>query len=167
MDYLAKVFASLRDFPLAVELRHGSWDCKPFIDLLKDQGVAFCNIDQPVIGDSIRPGSHVTSPLGYYRLHGRNYANWFQDDAGRDARYDYLYTGEEIKLLAEKIRKVSQTTQETYAITNNHFRGQALVNALEILKEIDANAPAVPSLLASAYPDRFRSIQNLPSPAPD
>jgi len=160
IDYLSRIFACLRDFPLAVELRHGSWDRKPFLDFLSEQNVAFCNIDQPVIGDSIRAGSHVTSRLGYFRLHGRNYGNWFKEDSGRDARYDYLYTREEIKVLAEKIRKVKQIAQETYAITNNHFRGQALVNAIEIIKEIDANPPAVPSLLASSYPERLGPIQD-------
>jgi uncharacterized protein YecE (DUF72 family) len=165
--YLARILASLRDFPLAVELRHGSWDCQPFIDFLKEQGVAFCNIDQPVIGDSIRAGSYATSQLGYFRLHGRNYANWFQEDAGRDARYDYLYTREEIKALAEKIRKIKQTAQETYAITNNHFRGQSLVNAIEILAEIDADPPAVPALLASSYPERLLPIRDKSSQAAD
>jgi uncharacterized protein YecE (DUF72 family) len=93
--------------------------------------------------------------LGYFRLHGRNYRNWFKEDAGRDARYDYLYTKQEIRQLSAKIRKVHQTTEETYAITNNHFHGQALVNAMEILEELDGAPPPVPPLLAASYPSRF------------
>ena len=156
LDYLDRLFQYLRDLPLVLEVRHGSWDRDSFYDFLRERGVAFCNVDQPLIGNSIRPGARVTSRLGYFRLHGRNYANWFKEDAGRDARYDYLYTKQEISQLSEQIRKVKQSAEETYAITNNHFRGQALVNAVEILEELDAAPPAVPPLLAEAYPDRFR-----------
>ena len=155
-EYLQRLFRHLRDFPLALEVRHGSWDREPFYGFLREHGVAFCNVDQPLIGNSIKPGDHATARLGYFRLHGRNYANWFKQDAGRDARYDYLYTKEEIRRLSEKIRTVQQSTEETYAITNNHFRGQALVNAMEILEELDGVPPAVPPLLAESYPDRFK-----------
>ena len=155
-EYLDTLFRHLRDFPLALEVRHGSWDREPFFDFLRERGVAFCNVDQPVIGNSLKPGARVTAPVGYFRLHGRNYANWFKEDAGRDARYDYLYSKDEIRQLVREIRKVQQGASETYAITNNHFRGQALVNAMEILEELDAAPPAVPLLLAASYPDRFK-----------
>jgi uncharacterized protein YecE (DUF72 family) len=154
-EYLERVFGLLRDFPLALEVRHGGWDREPFYDFLRECGVAFCNVDQPIIGNSIKPGERATARLGYFRLHGRNYQNWFKEDAGRDARYDYLYSKDEIRQLSSQIRKVQQSTEETYAVTNNHFRGQALVNAMEILEELDGVPPAVPPLLAAAYPDRF------------
>ena len=38
-----------------------------------------------------RPAQQVTSPIGYVRLHGRNYEQWFDSDSGND-RYNYLYT---------------------------------------------------------------------------
>jgi uncharacterized protein YecE (DUF72 family) len=155
-DYLERLFRHMRDFPLALEVRHGGWDREPFYAFLREHGVAFCNVDQPIIGSSIKPGEHATARVGYFRLHGRNYANWFKEDAGRDARYDYLYTKEEIHQLSDQIRKVHQSTEETYAVTNNHFRGQALVNAMEILEELDGVPPAVPPLLAASYPDRFK-----------
>jgi uncharacterized protein YecE (DUF72 family) len=154
-EYLEKLFRLLADFPLVLEVRHGSWDREPFYDLLRERGVAFCNVDQPLIGNSIKPGTRTTARLGYFRLHGRNYENWFREDAGRDARYDYLYTKGEIRQLSDQIRKVRQSTEETYAITNNHFHGQALVNAMEILEELDGTPPSVPPMLAAAYPDRF------------
>jgi uncharacterized protein YecE (DUF72 family) len=156
-EYLDRLFRLLRDFPLALEVRHASWDRDAFYDFLKECGVAFCNVDQPLIGNSIQPGERATSRLGYFRLHGRNYKNWFKKGAGRDARYDYLYSKDEIRLLSNQIREVQQSTEETYAITNNHFRGQALVNAMEILEELDAVPPAIPPLLASSYPDRFKA----------
>lgn len=155
-SYLEKLFRRLQDFPLVLEVRHSSWDHQAFYDFLHEQNVAFCNVDQPVIGNSIKPGERVTAPIGYFRLHGRNYQNWFREGAGRDARYDYLYTKSEIVVLSNQIHHVQESAQESYAITNNHFRGQAVVNALEILEAIEGARPAVPPLLAKAYPDRFR-----------
>jgi uncharacterized protein YecE (DUF72 family) len=155
MEYLETLFRLLAGFPLVLEVRHGSWDRELFYDLLQERRVAFCNVDQPVIGNSLKPGDRTTSRLGYFRLHGRNYGNWFKEDAGRDARYDYLYTKQEIRQLSDQIRNVKQSTEETYAVTNNHFRGQALVNAAEILEELDGTPPPVPPMLAAAYPDRF------------
>ncbi len=152
---LERLFRQLRDFPLVLEVRHGSWDNQATYDFLREQRVSFCNVDQPVIGDSLKPTARITAPVGYLRLHGRNYQNWFREDAGRDARYDYLYAKEEIKYLVGLAKKIKQTADETYVITNNHFRGQGLVNALDILEELDANPPAVPPLLASSYPGRF------------
>jgi uncharacterized protein YecE (DUF72 family) len=154
--YLEKLFQTLRDFPIVVEVRHGSWNQPQFYDFLRQNKVAFCNVDQPVIGNSLRPGSRVTSRIGYMRLHGRNYATWFKDGAGRDARYDYLYTKQEIREVSRLIRTIGQDAEETYAITNNHFRGQALVNAIQILEELAPEPPAVPPLLAQHYPELNR-----------
>ena len=105
-----------------------------------------------MIGDSLGPSERVTAAVGYLRLHGRNYRTWFQENAGRDARYDYLYSKAEIKEVAARVRAITQGTDETYVITNNHFRGQALVSAIEILDELDAQPPAVPPQLAESYP---------------
>jgi uncharacterized protein YecE (DUF72 family) len=152
LEHMERVFRLLSEFPLAIEVRHGSWDREPFYEFLREHRVAICNLDQPVIGNSIKPGARVTSSVGYFRLHGRNYENWFKEGAGRDARYDYLYSKREVKDIARLIRTIKQSAEETYAITNNHFKGQSLTTALDILEELDARRPAVPPLLAETYP---------------
>jgi uncharacterized protein YecE (DUF72 family) len=156
LEHMERLFQKLREFPLALEVRHSSWNRDEFYQFLAEQSAAFCNVDQPIIGNSIEFGEKVTAQFGYFRLHGRNYKNWFKEDAGRDARYDYLYTKEEILQVSSKIRKAQESAQEIYAITNNHFRGQALVNAIEILEELDGERPAIPPLLQASYPNRFR-----------
>jgi len=155
LEYLGALLHLLRDMPLVLEVRHGSWAGEPFLDFLRENNVALCNIDQPVIGNSLKPGAELTARMGYFRFHGRNYENWFREGAGRDARYDYLYSKDEVRQLSMRIRRVQARAGETYVITNNHFRGQALVNAMEILAELDAVPPAVPPPLAAAYPDRL------------
>ena len=155
LEHMGKLSCHLEGFPLVLEVRHGSWDCEQTYDWLRENRVGICNVDQPVIGDSLKPGARVTSHVGYFRMHGRNYQNWFNESAGRDARYDYLYSRAEIGELSRLIKAITQDAEETYAITNNHFRGQALVNALEILEELDAQLSAVPSLLMEAYRERY------------
>ncbi len=155
LERLSALFRHLGGFPLVVEVRHGSWDREAAYDFLRDHRVGFCNIDQPVIGDSMRPGGRVTAPVAYLRLHGRNYQNWFKEEAGRNARYDYLYSKEEILEITGLVKDIKQSAEETYVITNNHFRGQALANALDILEELDARPPAVPPQLAATFPNRF------------
>ncbi len=157
LDHLQKLLLHLAKFPLVVEVRHGSWDRESFYNFLREHRAGFCNVDQPVIGNSMKPGARVTAAVGYLRLHGRNYQNWFKEGAGRNARYDYLYSKQEVGDIARLLRVIKQDADETYAITNNHFRGQALVNALEIVEELDARPPAVPPLLAEAYP-RIRKV---------
>ena len=110
--------------PAAVELRHGSWNVPGTFELLSRCGFAFCNIDQPVIGDSLPPSSHLTDPdTGYIRLHGRNEKNWFRKGAGRDARYDYLYTQEELEEWVKRAGEMMGRVGSLFIITNNHYQG--------------------------------------------
>ena len=89
------------DYPLVVEVRHASWAQKKFYDLLHERGVGICNIDQPLIGRSIKPDKRVTSTIGYFRLHGRRYDTWFSDDPETPSheRYNYLYGEQELAAL--------------------------------------------------------------------
>ena len=43
--------------------------------------------------------------------------------------------------------------QETYVITNNHFRGQAIVNAGELKRAVGQDGK-VPPQLGNVYPGR-------------
>src|SRR5512136_395122 len=86
-EYLQRLLELFAGYPLAVEVRHGSWDTPDFYDLLRAGGAAFCNVDQPLFDASIKPSAVSTTPdFAYVRLHGRNYKNWFREGAGRDER---------------------------------------------------------------------------------
>ena len=99
----------------------------------------------------------MTARVGYVRLHGQNAGDWFREDAGRDQRYNYLYSADELDPWIEKIERMTQTADEIYVITNNHYRGQAVVNALEIHNKITGKPAEVPTQLLEAYP-RLRRI---------
>jgi uncharacterized protein YecE (DUF72 family) len=156
-DYLGGALERFARYPLVVEVRHSSWNVPEFYAFLEERSAGFCNIDQPLIGRSLAPSKRATGPVGYIRLHGRNYRDWFREDAGRDARYDYLYSEEELDPWVEKISEVSETASSTYVITNNHFRGQAVVNALQIRSRIEGRKVAAPPSLIEHYPVLARS----------
>jgi uncharacterized protein YecE (DUF72 family) len=70
--YLKTLIGRFRDYPLVVEVRHGSWNEKEFFETLEEFGVGFCNIDQPLIGRSLKPsevtvwGEELTGCAGWY-----------------------------------------------------------------------------------------------------
>ena len=151
--YLEALFRMFEGQPLALEIRHSSWNDQSFFEFLRDRRVAFCNIDQPVIGKSIGPTAVFTRPdFAYVRLHGRNVQNWFREGAGRDARYDYLYAKGELEEWGKRIKDLAGSSDRVYVITNNHYRGQALANALQIKNMVSGEKLEVPAGLLKQYP---------------
>jgi len=153
MHYLVNLFELFADYPLALEVRHGTWSDQRFFDILVEHKVGYVNIDQPVIGNSIAPSTITTNPdFSYVRLHGRNYQNWFKEEAGRDARYNYLYSKSELDDWVERIKKLGKKSDKVFVITNNHYRGQAMANALQIKNMITGDKLDVPETLLDEYP---------------
>jgi len=144
---------ALRAFPLAVEVRHTSWESPDASAFLNQLGVTVCGVDQPVIGESRPPYLHTPGPAGaYFRLHGRNYRTWFARDAGRDARYDYLYSDDELGGWADTIREAAAGTSNVFVVLNNHFRGQAPANAFALTAMVLGRTVKAPRRLRDAYP---------------
>jgi len=158
LAYLKALAEKFREYPLVLEVRHASWDRSSAFKLLRENGIGFCNIDQPQVSYSMGATKKVTSPVGYLRLHGRNVKEWFREGAGRDARYDYLYNEFEIFELAERIRQISKEAEEVYVITNNHYHGKAVCNALELKAKLGEKNPKVPQVLLEHYP-QLQEIQ--------
>ena len=152
--YLTALLKRFADYRLVVEVRHGSWNTPDFFSLLREFGTGFCNIDQPVIGRSLEPSEEVTAPVGYVRLHGRRYDTWFSDnpEASGHERYNYLYSQEELEPWAGRIRKVIERAREVFVVTNNHYQGKAIVNALQLISLLKGEKVKVPEPLRQHYP---------------
>jgi len=156
VDYLEDLIRRLRgaEYPLAVELRHREWtSVEALRPLMEEQGVAWVMIDEPRFKTSIR---HVplTSDVGYFRFHGRNYKNWWNHAESED-RYNYLYTPEEQRELAADVKDVASHTRETYAFYNNHYGAKAVVNALQLQMALGKPPPTLelPEALRTTFPD--------------
>jgi uncharacterized protein YecE (DUF72 family) len=152
---LENILTRFADFSLVVEVRHASWNERGFYTMLAERGVGFCNIDQPVIGRSIRPSGRAIGHIGYVRMHGRRYDTWFSDDPATPPaeRYNYLYSQEELAPWARRIEKVAEHSGDTYVITNNHFLGKGVVNALELIELLSGAKVKVPETLRHHYPE--------------
>ncbi len=153
--YLQSLLDRFADYPLAVELRHASWLDEEPLRMLDARGAGFCNVDQPASRTSIGPSSIMTGRIGYVRLHGRNAEAWFRKDAGRDQRYDYLYSHEEIAEWVGRIRQLQRKAggdADVFIIANNHYRGKAPANALELLHAIEGRPVRAEESLIRAYP---------------
>jgi len=155
LDDVARTFAR---YPLVLEVRHSSWNTAPFYEELAERGIGFVNIDQPQFHQSIKPSATVTSPVGYVRVHGRNYQDWFRKGAGVAARYDYLYPPEELKPWVARAREIGKEAEETFVVTNNHYRAKALVNALMLESMLTRRKVPAPPELVAAYPDALEKF---------
>jgi uncharacterized protein YecE (DUF72 family) len=148
---LVELFDAFAGYPKALEVRHLTFQNEEFVSFLQEHDVSWVNVDQPLFHDSVKPAETVTGPVAYARLHGRNYEKWFAHTESWE-RYNYLYSPEELAPWVERIEKMAEK-KETYVITNNHFRGQAVVNAGELDRALGGDG-RVPEQLAEVYGGR-------------
>ena len=151
-NYLWRLRDRFAEYPLVLEVRHSSWIAPEVLDTLAELGLGLCNIDQPLFHRSVKPSAHSTSGIGYVRLHGRNYKEWFSPTADVRQRYDFLYSLEQLEPWVGRIRKVAEETQDTYVVTNNHNLGKATVNAFE-LQALFGRLVKPPAQLVQTYPE--------------
>ena len=150
-EKLTKLFDAFAEYPKALEVRHSSFQSDDFFRFLDEHDVGFVNVDQPLFSDSVKPSETVTGSVAYARFHGRNYQKWFAHEESWE-RYNYLYSKDELDPWVERIEKMA-TNKDTYVITNNHFRGQAVVNATDIKRALGQETK-VPPAVAETYGER-------------
>jgi len=167
VTHLTTLLKRFGDYPLVVEVRHASWQTPETFALFAEHNAGFCNIDQPIIGKSIEPSAETTSPIGYVRLHGRRYDTWFTDDPEVSAheRYNYLYSTEELAPWAKRIEKVAEHSRDVYVVTNNHYQGKGVVNALQLISMLKNSKVKVPEPLRERFP-QLEAIADTPPAEP-
>jgi len=165
-DYVVRLREQFAEYPLVLEVRHSSWNEVGVLDLLQRQDIGLCNIDQPLFKRSIAPGAVATSTIGYIRLHGRNYKAWFSENKYAGERYDYLYPVHELEPWVDRIKAVAHSTVDTYVVTNNHYLGKGIVNAVEIASILKGEPLAAPPLLVEHYPELREFTVGGESPQP-
>jgi uncharacterized protein YecE (DUF72 family) len=150
-EKLEALFLAFREYPKALEVRHSTFQNEEFRTFLEEHDVSWVNVDQPLFDNSVKPDGAVTGPVAYVRFHGRNYEKWFAHEESWE-RYNYLYSREELEPWVERIEAMPKS-KDVYVITNNHFRGQAIVNAGD-LKEALHLGGRMPEQLREVYGTR-------------
>lgn len=137
----------MKDLPIAVEFRHGSWLApekrEKVFSFLKEQGLIYVAADEPQFGDlrTVPYLSEVTDRIAYLRFHGRNAQNWFRKGIETADRYAYEYSDEELKGFIPSIRRLERKAEATHVMFNNCYMASAVKNAMRmkaLLNEKDA-----------------------------
>ncbi|MEM2141913.1 MAG: DUF72 domain-containing protein [Candidatus Thorarchaeota archaeon] len=128
MGDLEEFLSSLdQDFRYAIEFRHESWLCSRVFGLLERYGIAYVVVDEPRLPIDLR----VTTDFSYVRWHGHGTRVW----------YDYLYSVDELKTWVSRLRTLQEQTGTVLGYFNNHFEGNAPLNALQMLHELGLATP--------------------------
>ncbi len=146
--YLGALDTSRYDY--AIEFRHRSWLSEDknelreeVLRILSSNSVANCITDGP--GFPITRAK--TAKHAYVRFHGRNYDLWYATGkkAGdeRINRYDYLYSDEELRPWAERIKEMDVGSKETRIYFNNHGHAKAIKNAASMMIMLGMHAPSI------------------------
>jgi uncharacterized protein YecE (DUF72 family) len=107
------------DIAFAVEFRDKSCEEKQVHDLLERYKVTSVITDSP-----LELKTELTSDLAFVRYHGRGKKIW----------YDYKYSEEEIGIFAKKLEEIQNKSSIVYGYFNNHYGGDAVENALQMIQ---------------------------------
>jgi uncharacterized protein YecE (DUF72 family) len=116
------------DLPVAVEFREPSWLDGASFDLLREFHLAYTVVDEPMLPVRLE----TTAPFAYVRWHGH----------GREVWYDYTYSADELAAWVPRVRELSERVPEVYGFFNNHFRGDAALNADALRDALGIDPPA-------------------------
>ncbi|MCI4331286.1 MAG: DUF72 domain-containing protein [Thermoplasmata archaeon] len=115
------------DLPVAVEFREPSWRSAESFDLLREFRLAYVVVDEPFLPIDLE----VTASFSYIRWHGRGEQLW----------YDYTYSKDELTDWVPKVRALEERSEHVYGFFNNHFRGDAAVNAQGLTEQLGLPPP--------------------------
>jgi len=138
-----------------VEVRHKSWQAPGALEFLDGLGVTVCNLDYPTAWNSFDLQQCTVGRNGYFRMHGRNAAAWFSK-ASRDETYNYYYNEKELSRIKLRVSELAKALKTLTVITNNHYRGAELANALELRCLLTGQKQPVPEGLLRQYPQLER-----------
>ena len=162
MERIENTLRWFYDYPKVVELRHKSWsERNPQLKaLLVENRASAVLIDEPKFATSIRQPAEAVGEIFYFRAHGRNAKAWWNPKDSWE-RYDYLYSREEIKRHAERIRTAASTpgVKKAFAFYNNHSRANAPANAIMLSQELGVRLKAMPpEAMVVKFPELVQGI---------
>jgi uncharacterized protein YecE (DUF72 family) len=131
----------LEGLPLALEFRNKSWfgekTRERTLAFEREHGFAHVVVDEPQgFPSSVPQVWEATSPqLALVRLHGRNRETWAKKGLKSAAeRFDYLYSGKELRELAEPVQRLAALARRTHVLFNNCHGDKAQRNAAQFRK---------------------------------
>ncbi len=151
-EHLGRIASAFESENLVIELRHHSWFEPQVLERFHARALSVATLDLPEARDHPPESHRSPGPIGYLRIHGRNADHWFNAQSTRNQRYDYLYSPRELDDLAGVAQRLEKEHDEVFVVTNNHFEGQAVANALELRARLSGQKPLAPTVLRDAFP---------------
>lgn len=142
MDFILQAGELMKGLPIAVEFRHGSWLTSEKRDsvlhLLRENRLTYITADEPQYGSlaTVPFLADHTTPIAYFRFHGRNKENWLKKGIETSLRYAYLYSDSEVKEVKAVIKHMDSSAQITYVMFNNCYGNFAVRNAMKLKEEL-------------------------------
>jgi uncharacterized protein YecE (DUF72 family) len=127
-EYLEWAQAQLPGDDLLVEFRHRSWlDEEQRADtlaFLESRGLGYVVVDAPKTDARNLVPTVVARTTGtaYVRFHGRNAATWNKRTGSAAERFDYLYSGEELREWVRPLQELAGEAERVFAMFNNNGR---------------------------------------------
>jgi uncharacterized protein YecE (DUF72 family) len=144
-DELIRIRDELLPYRLAVEFRNKTWTSErnlfDTMELLGSAGIVYTCVDEPQgFTSSVPPIAAATADIAVIRMHGRNAARWDRGAPSASARFEYLYSTDELRAWVPRIHALAERTREVHVLMNNCYRDYAVQNASE-MAQLLAEAP--------------------------
>jgi uncharacterized protein YecE (DUF72 family) len=136
-EYIVSCKEKLPQYQIAIEFRHNSWvsekNLERTLTFLQDNKLVYVCVDEPQgFRSSVPPVFAATADIGVIRFHGRNKGAWEKDNAAASGRFNYLYSGEELKEWHPRIEELATKTRQLHIVFNNCYDDKAVRNARQM-----------------------------------
>ena len=138
-DYIGSCRERLSPYQVAMEFRVSSWlegHHEETVSYLRQHGITLVCVDEPQgFKSSVPPVAEATASLGIIRFHGRNRETWEDKGIPSTEKFSYLYSEDELKGWAPRIRSMAQSTEKLHVIFKNKHADFPIKNAVQ-MKEL-------------------------------
>jgi uncharacterized protein YecE (DUF72 family) len=142
-NYLLECKERAAPYSICVEFRSATWfkddeSTEETLDFLRSYALPYVVVDMPQgYPSSVPPIVAATSnELSVVRFHGHS-DKWSSRDIYE--RFGYLYSEDELRSWAPRVRELATQTKETHVLLNNCYRNYAQTNATQLAALIRAS----------------------------
>lgn len=139
-QYLLEVAKRCAPLRVAVEFRHESWfagdNAAETLEFLRRHELPYVCVDMPQgHRSSVPPVLAATADLAVVRFHGHS-DKWTSRDIYE--KFGYLYSEDELREWAPKVRTLADDAEETHVLMNNCYSDYAQRNAADLTRLLDS-----------------------------
>jgi len=164
---LARILTDFGQYPLVVEVRHSSWTQPEFFHFLHEHHAeSATSISRSSDARSSRanappPRSATSACTAAATTPGSATTPSFPATSATTTSTAKKSSGP----WAQRIRHVAAHADNTFVVTNNHYEGKGVVNALQLIQLLSGDKVKVPETLRHRHP-QLESIADAPPQEP-